>query len=412
MTLLGRLFQPSEQRAVYSDDVWGSGGSPGGSTSSGVPVSNAGSLRLISVWACVRLIAESIASLPTDAYVRKGGQRVAFTKPQWMWRPNPEQTAMQFWEQVLTSMLLYGNAYIYIVRAPDTTVLELWVLHPDNVDPRRDGANRSLIYHATDDLGNHYALTKDVDILHIPAFSLPGEIKGLNPIAHAKQAIGLGLAAEDFGSRYFSQGSTMNVVLESDKALDDTMAKRVAKSWRRSHTGLKNSHFPAILEGGIKAKPLTIPNDQAQFLESRQFSVVEIARFYRVPPHLIGEVTTSTSWGTGIEEQSIGFVVNTLRTWMERIEQAVPVLFPPESRAFMKFNAEGLLRGNVKARYDGYAVALQNGFKNIDEVRALEDDPPLPDGKGAEFIRPLNFGPVGEPQQDPANKPDPEGTAA
>jgi HK97 family phage portal protein len=390
----------TSRRSISFQDVWGVGADweGGARSAAGVAVNEKSSLQLIAVWACVRLIAESIASLPTGSFVRKGEVREPYRpRPRWMYEPNPEQSAFSFWEQLLTSVLLHGNAYSYIVRDADASVLELWPIHPDNVDVRRDGPNRRLQYHVHDEEGRSAVLSRNVDILHIPGFSRPGSAVGLSPIEYAKQAIGLGLATEEFGSRYFAQGSMPSVALESDSKLDPDMVKRVAIGYQKAHGGLKKSHLPVVLEGGLKAKPLTIPNDQAQFLETRGFQRSDIASFFRVPPHMIGDVERSTSWGSGIEQQSIGFVVYSLRTWIERIEQAATALFPPESRAFMKFNVDGLLRGDMKSRYEAYQIAVNNGWKSVDEIRALEDDPPLPDGKGKGYRQPLNMGPVGDP---------------
>jgi HK97 family phage portal protein len=401
------LFGETRATTTNFTDAWGRDVDWNGPsrTATGVNVNAHKALQLIAVWACVRLIAESIASLPTAAFVRKGQVRELYQpRPGWMFNPNPEQIAMVFWEQALTSLLLYGNAYVYLVRDRDTTVLELWPLHPDYVSPRRDGPNYRLQYHVIDPLtGATSTLTPGVDIMHIPGFSMPGSLVGLNPIQYAKQAIGLGLGTEEFGGRFFSQGSTASVVLEAEKEVSETALKRAAEAWKKAHSGLKNAHFPVLLEGGLTAKPLSIPNDQAQFLETRGFQLNEIARFFRVPPHMISDVAPTTSWGTGIEQQGIGFVVYTLRPWIERVEQSATILFPAESRAFMKFNVDGLLRGDLKGRYDAYATGVNNGFLSVDEVRALEDRPPLPGGKGQAFRQPLNFGPVGDPTPKQGN---------
>lgn len=389
------LFRPrtSEQRAItnfVTDADWGTSSI----SSAGVNVTPDSSLRLITVWACVRLIAGSIASLPTSAYVRNGLVRESYPNPRWMYNPNPEQTAIVFWEQVLMSLLLYGNAYIALVRDNRYDVQELWVLHPSNVTPRRDGLNNKLQYHCHLDDGTEKILQPDSELMHIKGLSAPGSLTGLNPIQQAREAIGLGLATEEFGARFFAQGTSTNVVLESDQELSEEQLRRTAESWKRSHTGLRKAHLPAVLTG-LTAKNLTIPNDQAQFLETRKFQRSEIASLFAVPPHMIGDVTTSTSWGTGIEQQQIGFVVHTLRTWIERVEQSCNILFPPESRAFMKFNVDGLLRGDTAGRYNAYAVGLNNGFLSPDEVRALEDRAPIPGGKGSDFRQPMNMGPLG-----------------
>jgi len=382
------------------NDAWGRDVDWGGShtTDSGIAVSPMRALQSITVWACVRLISGSIAALPTGCYVRNGDVRETYKpRPIWMYQPNPEQVSLVFWEQIIAALLLYGNGYAYIVRDNNGDVLEMWPIHPDLVSPRRDGPNRKLIYHATDIVtGNTYELTPGVDIIHIPGYSLPGSVVGLNPIAYAKQCIGLGLATEEQGARFFSQGSTASVVLEAEKEVGEAALKRTALGWRKSHTGLKNSHFPAILEGGLTAKTLSIPNDQAQFLETRGFQRSEIASFFAVTPHMIGDVDRSTSWGSGVESMAIDFVKFTLQTWIIRIEQACNILFPPGSRAFMKFNLDGLLRGDQLSRFTAYNMALDGGYKNPDEVRALEDDAPIPGGKGQGFRQPLNFGPLGE----------------
>lgn len=394
------LFRLLEKRATQTTfaDQWARDVDWGGSstTASGVSVTASTALQSITVWSCVRLISGAIAALPTDPFVRQGGTRVPYSpRPQWMWQPNLETDPLVFWEQAIACLLLYGDAYIYVVRDDNADVLEIWLIHPDFVTPQRDGLNRELRYHVMTPDGQPAVLQPNYELVHIKGFGMPGSLTGLSPIAYAKETVGLALATQESGSRFFSQGSTSTVALEADSTLDDEALKRTARSWRRQHAGLGNAHYPLILEGGLKAKPLSIPNDQSQWLETRGFQRSEITSFFAVPPHMIGIVDDTTSWAAGIESLGIGFVIYTLTPWIVRIEQAAKVLFPPASRAFMKFNVDGMLRGDQKSRYEAYQTAIDAGFRNPDEVRALEDLPPIPGGLGASFRQPLNFGPLG-----------------
>ncbi len=198
MSVLRRLVESRYSVTNFDTDRidWSLGGA---STHSGVSVTPLRALQQITVWACVRLIAGSIAALPTGAFVRDGEVRKSYPRPHWMWKPNPEMISVVFWEQFLISLLLYGNSYLAINRARDYEVLDLWPLHPDNVSPVREGASRRLRYRVRTESGET-TLTPNIEILHVPGFTIPGSVEGLNPIAYARQAIGLGLSTEEMGS--------------------------------------------------------------------------------------------------------------------------------------------------------------------------------------------------------------------
>jgi HK97 family phage portal protein len=235
---------------------------------------------------------------------------------------------------------------------------------------------------------------------------MPGNDYGLSPVQVFAQSIGLALAAEQYGSKWFRDGASPSSVLETDASLDDDQVKRVQRNWITSHGGKR---LPAVLSGGFKWKPITITPEESQFLETRGFQVAEIARMFGVPPHMVGDVERSTSWGTGIEQQNIAFVTHTLLPWLTRIEQAFNRITP--NGQFVKFNVNALLRGDLKSRYEAYQLALDSGFANPDEVRALEEMPPIPGGLGQKFRQPLNMAPLGYEPPEPAPAPTPTPTS-
>jgi HK97 family phage portal protein len=266
-------------------------------------------------------------------------------------------------------------------------------LHPDHVRVERD-ANGQKRYR----LPSGEPIPR-ADILHVRLFPQAGLDVSPSPIQVARETIGLGLAAQAFGARWFGEGAAPSSMLTTDQPLSDTQVKQLKSEWIATHGGRRQ---PAILAGGLKWEPITITPEESQFLETRKFQRAEIASLFRVPPHMIGDLDRTTSWGTGIEQQSIGFVVHTLRPYLERIEGALTRLLPGQQ--FVKFNVDGLLRGDTPARYTAYQQALDGGWMNPDEVRALEDRPPIPGGAGKKYRQPLNYGPLG---YDPTSQPAP-----
>jgi HK97 family phage portal protein len=268
------------------------------------------------------------------------------------------------------------------------------------VKPARDSTGK-IVYTITAPDGDQITLARATatggNIWHIPAFKMPGAITGMSPIAKARQGLALAMAAEEYGARFFSNDARAGGIIEfpaGAKPSQETI-KSMLLRWKKHHQGTRNAHMPGVLEGGATWKQITISPDEAQFLDTRRFSVTEVARLFRVPPHLISDVEKSTSWGTGIEEQNLGWITYSLRPWLERLEQATNIFLP--GAAFVKFNVEGLLRAQTEARYSAHATAIQWGFKNVDEVRALEDMPPLPDRRGQVYLRPANMLPSDQP---------------
>ncbi len=281
----------------------------------------------------------------------------------------------------MTQLLLWGNAYAQIVRGKGGQVLELWPLSPAGMEIIRDEKTKQLVYRHTE--GVKTTEYKPEQIFHIPGLGFDG-VKGLSPIAMAREAIGLALATEEFGARFFGNGARPGGILEHPGVVKDP--EKLRKSWEEVYKGLQNSHKIAVLEEGMKYHEIGIPPEDAQFLETRKFQLNEICRLFRVPPHLVGDLERATF--SNIEHQSIDFVVHTIRPWLVRWEQAIikDLLLPEERKLyFPKFNVDGLLRGDFKTRMEGYAIGRQNGWYSANDIRELEDMNPIPEEAGGDL---------------------------
>lgn len=387
-------------RAIRDDDYWGAW-ARGDDVPRGyapVPVTRESAQALSAVWACRNLIAGTIATLPLDAYLRRGdGVREPLRpRPPWLDEPNGEQTRVQFIEQVTESLLLDGTAFVYVVRDRLAEVRELWCVHPDRVVVERDESGR-LRYRVSTDRGQVTLSGGPTgEMLHIPAYAPPGALRGMPPLEVARTMLGAGLAAQEFAARLFGQGLHPGGIIElpQGSSMSDEERARLREDFRRLYGGVRQAHLPAILTGGATWKPLTITPEQAQFIQARQLTKEDIATFFLVPPHLISKVDKSTSWGRGIEEQNIAFVTYTLRQWMTRIETALTrALLWDVPGAFLRFAVEGLLRGDTEARHRAYATARQWGWMTVNEIRALEDMPPVEGGDV--LLQPVNMIGVG-----------------
>lgn len=341
-------------------------------------------LTLPVVYACVRVIAETIASLPFGLYMQtKEGSEKA-TEHQ-LWRllhdePNPEMTSFTFRETMMTHLLTYGNSYsqkIYNMRGELTG---LYPLLPSNMDVDRDGDGK-LVYTYTGTNGQRTKL-EAWQVLHIPGLGFDG-VMGYSPIAMEKNAIGLGLAAEEYGSKFFGNGAIPSGILTHPNHVKDPAKLRDA--WNKAYGGSGNANKVAVLEEGMSFQRVTIPNNEAQFLETRRFQTEEICRIFRVPPHMIGNLEHATF--SNIEHQSIDFAVHTIRPWCVRIEQACnkSLLTRQEAgRFYTSINLDGLMRGSYKERMEGYSIGIQNGFLSPNDVRALENMNPIPKEQGGD----------------------------
>ncbi len=343
-----------------------------GSTASGKTVNERTAMQTTALYACVRILAETIASLPLNVYrSTDNGKEKAIDHQLYNLlhdEPNPEMTSFVFRETLMSHLLLWGNAYTQIIRDGRGRVLALYPLLPDRmmVDRTTDG---QLFYEYRKDTG--YVILQPEDVLHIPGLGFDGLV-GYSPIAMAKNAIGMAIATEEYGAKFFANGANPGGVLEHPGVVKDP--GRIRESWNAVYQGSDNAHRVAVLEEGMKFQPIGIPPEQAQFLETRKFQTEEICRIFRVPPHLVANLDKATF--SNIEHQSISFVVHTIRPWLVRLEQGMNKALLSQSEKgqyFVGFVVDGLLRGDYSSRMQGYAVGIQNGFLSPNDVRGLEN---------------------------------------
>ena len=353
-----------------------------GTSASGKAVNPSSAIQVSAVYACVRVIAETIASLPFHVYeTTENGSRKAPEHPLYRLihdEPNKEMTSFILRETMLAHLLLYGNAYCQIIRTSRDKIDSLYPLLPDKMEVDRD-AGGFLTYTYTTSDGKRWRL-EPRDVLHIPGLGFDG-VMGYSPIALEKSAIGLGIAAEEYGSKFFSNGARPSGILTHPNTVKDPAALRA--SWNAAYGSSSNASRVAVLEEGMTFVPLSLPNNEAQFLETRKFQVSEICRIFRVPPHMIGDLDRATF--SNIEHQSIDFAVHTIRPWLVRIEQAVNrALFSEKEkgRFYVQFNLDGLMRGDYKSRMEGYAIARQNGWMSANDIRELENMNAMSDEEG------------------------------
>ena len=356
-----------------------------GAAASGKNVTEETAIQISTVYACVRVLAETIASLPLNVYESdgKGGSRIAENHPlEYLLHdaPNEEMTSFIWREQMMTQILLRGNSYSQIVRNGKTAIMSIYPLLSSNMTVDRDDSGAlTYKYQMADD--NTITLSPS-EVLHIPGMGFDG-IMGYSPIARMKTTLGLTLAAEEYGSKVFGNGATPAGVLTHPNRLKDP--EKLRNAWNAAYGGSANAGKIAILEEGMKFERISMPNSEAQFLETRKFQVSEICRIYRVPPHMVGDLEHATF--SNIEHQSISFAVHTIRPWLVRIEQSMnKALFSKNERGkyFVKFNMDGLMRGDYKSRMEGYAIARQNGWMSADDIRGLENLNPIGAAKGGE----------------------------
>ena len=364
-----------------------------GSSSAGKRVNERSAMQMTAVYSCVRILAEAVAGLPLHLYRYKedGGKEKAIDHPLYLLlhdEPNPEMSSFVFRETLMTHLLLWGNAYAQIIRNGKGEVIALYPLMSDRmtVDRDRDGKLYYEYTVSTDDaptVKGTVVRLKPSDVLHIPGLGFDGLV-GYSPIAMAKNAIGMAIACEEYGAKFFANGAAPGGVLEHPGTIKDP--GRVRESWQSTFGGSGNANKIAVLEEGMKYTPIGISPEQAQFLETRKFQINEIARIFRVPPHMVGDLEKSSF--SNIEQQSLEFVKYTLEPWLVRWEQSIQrTLFSPEEkkRYFAKFNVEGLLRGDYASRMSGYATARQNGWMSANDIRELENMDRIPAEEGGDL---------------------------
>lgn len=356
-------------------------------SNSGVEVDEETALKISAVYACVKVISETVASLPLNLLkeLTNGDSEKAKQHPLYTIlkdTPNSEMSSFTFREMQMTNLLLWGNAYSLIKRNKQGQIVELYPLKSKNMKVERDAVTNKIKYIYTNNKGISTTYTPK-QVLHIPAFTFDG-VLGVSPITYAREAMGLALATEEFGARFFGNGARPGGVLEHPGTIKDP--DKLRDSWNKVYQGTANSHKVAVLEEGMKYHEIGMSPEDSQFLQTRSFQLTEICRIFRVPPHMIGDLSRSTF--SNIEHQSIDFVVHTIRPWLVRWEQAIiRSLLNDEERTiyYPKFNVDGLMRGDFTTRMSGYAIARQNGWMSANEIRALEDMNKIPTDQGGDL---------------------------
>ena len=364
-----------------------------GSSAAGKSVNERSAMQMTAVYACVRILSESIAGLPLHMYRYEddGSKTKAVEHPLYHLlhdEPNPEMTSFIFRETLMSHLLLWGNAYAQIIRNGKGDIIALYPLMPNRMKVERDAKGQLYYEYQTmkEDAptmkGAVYQLYPN-EVLHVPGLGFDGLV-GYSPIAMAKNAIGLAIAAEEYGSKFYANGAAPSGVLEHPNVLKDPA--KVRDSWNAAFGGSSNAHRVAVLEEGMKYTPISISPNEAQFLETRKFQINEIARIFRVPPHMVGDLEKSSF--SNIEQQSLEFVKYTLNPWVCRWEQALQrALLDDDEKGkyFFRFNVEGLMRGDYQSRMNGYATARQNGWMSANDIRELENLDRIPAEEGGDL---------------------------
>jgi HK97 family phage portal protein len=364
-----------------------------GGTTAGKTVTERSAMQMTAVYSCVRILAEAVAGLPLHLYkyTDGGGKEKALDHPLYRLlhdEPNPEMSSFVFRETLMTHLLLWGNAYAQVIRNGKGEVIALYPLMPNNMSVERDEKGRLYYsyYRGSDEAikNKEFVVTlQPSDVLHIPGLGFDGLV-GYSPIAMAKNAIGMAIACEEYGAKFFANGAAPGGVLEHPGTIKDP--QRVRESWQSTFGGSGNANKIAVLEEGMKYTPIGISPEQAQFLETRKFQINEIARIFRVPPHMVGDLEKSSF--SNIEQQSLEFVKYTLDPWVIRWEQSIQraLLSQDEKKQyFVKFNLEGLLRGDYQSRMNGYAIGRQNGWMSANDIRELENLDRIPAEEGGDL---------------------------
>jgi HK97 family phage portal protein len=376
--MLNNLF---ESRAISFQTIWGTGGDIEVLNQSGTVVNPETVFRVNAIFSAVSLISDTISTLPVDSYIRRDGARFAFRpRPAWVQQPDVDTTKEAFYGSLIVSMLLDGNGFVRVFRDGAGRVVNMTVLNPAKVEIRKDKVGGvTYIYE-----GENKPLNKN-ELLHIPDVVRPGETRGISRVTALKDNFGLAIALESYAARFFGQGASTQGIIEFPGNLTPEQAKQLVDGFDARHKGFRKSHKTGVLSGGAKYVNTSVENDKAQFIDSRRMAVEDVARAFNIPPHLLGLPGTNTY--SSVEQNNIAFVTHTLRPIVQKLESAFTPLManePGGTTAFIKFTLDGLLRGDANSRFTAYSTGLQAGYLTINDIRRLEDLPPV---DGGEIIR-------------------------
>jgi HK97 family phage portal protein len=401
----GLSWQRSEAHNIDKVALWNTGADIGEPVDAGVLMSQEAALRLSVVYRCIQLISGTLAGLPIDIVRKRGTLREPVDRvPAWVDTPNPESTSFEFVERVVESLLMDGNAFI-LISARDSMGFpaELWTLSPRQIEVRRRNSRVEFVWNGDQNLSRFGPNNPTGDVLHIKLNSAGG-IRGMSPLDLARQSLGLTRAAEKFGAKFFGNGQQMSGVIQLPATSAPVSRENIGlirENWMSEHSGTDKAHRPGVLTGGATWQPTSVTPENAQFLETRKFQVEDIARWYGVPAHMVGLEEKNTSWGTGIEAQSTGFVRFVLKPHIDRLEDAFSQLTPRGE--FVKLNLASLLRADTATETEVLVKQALNGLRSRNEAREKLDLPPIPGGD--RFLLPLNeqvLTGAGKPEPMPA----------
>ena len=361
--MLGRL---TEQRAISFQTVWGTGADLELVNPAGVNINNKTAFEIVAFFSAVSLISDTISTLPVDCLYKKDGEIYPFRpRPTWVDQPDVDNTRQAHYQQVLVSLMVDGNSFTRVYRDRSGEIVNLIVLDPQTVEIKRNALGRKM-FAVT---GEKNLLGSD-EILHITDLLEPGALRGVSRVTKLSNALGVASALQSYAATFFGSGSSTSGVIEfPGPLLTPEQAKNLQEGFDSRHKGWRKAHKTGVLSGGATYKPTTVPNDSAQFLESRRFAVEEIARAFNIPLHLLGVPDTASY--ASVEQNAIQFVTHTLRPYVEKIEWAYTRLLP--TPAYIKFNVNGLMRGDFQTRIQAYSVGSQAGFLSVNDIRRMED---------------------------------------
>jgi HK97 family phage portal protein len=364
--MLGRLL---ETRSTTFQNLFASGALFERPSPTGVHVTQDTALRLSAVYASVRLISDTISTMPLDQFQRVDGARVAYRpRDRWVDRPSLRHQRATFWQQNLVSLLLDGNIFAHVIRDGSGEVIDIDVLNPMQVEVLDNG------YRVNSDR----FLRRD-DVLHITEMLLPGTMRGVSRIEQVKDSVGLGLALDEYAARFFGNGAYAGGVIEWPGEITQQQAKEMIDAWEGGHKGLRRAHRPAVLYGGAKFVPTTVDPQQSQLIDQRHYAVEDIARIFRIPPFMLGVVQDGAVSYSSVEQQMLFFAQHTIQPYVELLEQAYSTLLD-DPRTFIRFNLDSLVRADLATRTEAYSKALLAGYMSVNDVRRLEDMPDVQDG--------------------------------
>lgn len=365
--MLANLF---ENRAVSFQTLWGAGAEVTLESNAGVLINGKNAFEIVAFFSAVSLISDTISTLPCDSFIRVDGERRPYRpRPVWVDQPDVDTTRQAHYGAVVTSLLVHGNSYTRIFRDKKGEVINLVVLDPTSVEVKRSSIGRKLFVIP----GESKPLTSD-EVIHIIDLAEPGSLVGVSRVAKLKDALGVASALQQYAARFFGQGATTQGVIEIASEITAEQAKNIQEGFDSRHRSWRNAHKTGILSGGAKYVPTQVENNAAQFLESRRFAVEEMARAFNIPLHMMGIPDTASY--ASVEQNNLQFVSHTLRPILEKIEWAYSKLLPTPS-AFIKFNFNALLRGDLQSRATAYSIFTQAGIMSVNDARRLEDYSPV-----------------------------------